>query len=51
MKLFHLNLVSLKISLFIFSGISLFLVRSEKDLDNEDIEFSPEFTHQIFGEK
>jgi len=50
MKLFHLNLVSLKI-LFIFSGISLFLVRSEKDLDNEDIEFSPEFTHQIFGEK
>ena len=27
------------------------LVRSEKDLDNDELEFAPEFTHQIFGEK
>ena len=26
-------------------------VRSEQDLNNDDLEFSPEFTHQIFGEK
>jgi hypothetical protein len=28
-----------------------YLVRSEKDLENDAIEFAPEFTHQIFGEK
>ncbi|CAF3098383.1 unnamed protein product [Rotaria sp. Silwood2] len=30
--------------------ISFKLIRSEKDLNNEENEFSPEFTHQIFGE-
>ncbi|CAF3649431.1 unnamed protein product [Rotaria sp. Silwood1] len=30
--------------------ISFKLIRSEKDLNNEENEFAPEFTHQIFGE-
>ncbi|CAF3862341.1 unnamed protein product, partial [Rotaria magnacalcarata] len=30
--------------------ISFKLIRSEKDLHNEENEFEPEFTHQIFGE-
>lgn len=33
--------------LFLF----LRLVRSEKDLENDELDFPPEFTHQIFGEK
>ncbi|UJR20315.1 hypothetical protein I4U23_023446 [Adineta vaga] len=30
--------------------ISFKFIRSEKDLENEEIDFAPEFTHQIFGE-
>ncbi|CAF0846597.1 unnamed protein product [Rotaria sordida] len=30
--------------------ISFKLIQSEKDLNNEENEFAPEFTHQIFGE-